>query len=183
MLDSLYDFYFWLHHRDVTDRAIARFTNQLKNIGSDRMAAMQTHRRLAVAYMMAYENDKCAQETDAMSQLAATLPLDNLEKAKVAATQAYYHYWFDISNKNGYNNIVIADSLMRLAAGKNDIRSVQMHFLKAFYMYESGNSDKALQNIDSAFINYARLPVAYPSVKAWAHIIRITQQSQKITEL
>lgn len=184
MLDSLYDFYFWLHHRDVTDRAIARFQNQLAHLQpkseTEKLEILRGHRRLAVAYMMAWDEVNCARHTEKMLKFADELSLNNEEKAKILATKAYRYYWFDVTNKQGLMNIERADSLMRQQFGIIDLRSVQMSFLKSLYLLELGKKEKATESLDSAFVLLKKLPVTYPSVEAWAHLMRVLTVNSNI---
>jgi hypothetical protein len=176
-LDSLYDFYFWLHHRDVTDRAIARFQNQLKTMSqSDKLAQLQAHRRLTVAYMMAYDETNCTQEMGNMLRYAAQIAdLSLEEKAKTHAVEAYHAFWFDVNQEAQLPKMQLADSLMRLAVGENDIRAVQMAILKSDYLSKLGKQDSALATMDTAMGTLERLPVAYPSVLAWSQLLRTFQ--------
>lgn len=177
MLDSLYDFYFWLHHRDVTDRAIARFKEQLKIWGTqkqiDTLSLLRGHRRLAVAYMMAYDEPHCIEQINIMLKIANQLPyITAEEQAKTLAVQAYRYYWFDLNNPEGLVNMDKADSLMQLAVSKHDLRSVQMSILKSDYLNKSNKQAFALKTLDSAIATLNQLPIAYPSVDAWAKLLR-----------
>ncbi len=173
MLDSLYDFYFWLHHRDVTDRAIARFTKQISNTQNDKLALLKAHRRLAVAYMMAYDEPQCTKSLNNMLKTVAQIPdISAEERAKNLAVQAYHAFWFDLTQADGLSNISQADSLMRQAVGNPDLKAVQMVILKSTYLSELGSQDMAVAILDSAMAALEQLPIAYPSVLAWSQLLR-----------
>lgn len=181
MLDSIFDFYFILQHKNLCERAKPRFEQQLKKVLSnksiDSLALLQTHRRLAVVNTMYLDTLKAAYHITQALNLVEKLPrIEPIEKAKTYETKAVIHLNIgqndSINSKNIFFWFEKALNLATHNLGKKHIFTILLRTRQQYSAFSDRSDIANTDTINSILSDLQNLPFSYPLIEGVLYLTK-----------